>query len=390
VVGVGEGADLVIGRGIVGALVLAAVLACGGVGGADGPAADGGGVAVEPTAALLQVSAKFPDDPVSQGEGYMDATGRLVVPPPARGPERVEAPAFVVHASGGCAWIDRSGGRVERRPLGPGKACHDLGGDRALVVTDDALVVHDRSGAEVARLARPKGSSAPTPPRDGDGPIAWCEGRQACGYLDAGLTWIGSARYAQAEPFSGGRGVVVGRDGKRSLIDAGGAVYGSFELLFGFGDGVALALDGGEPSPDTESGEPYTYQASLVDGEGRRVAELGLRQLRSGRPEASLRPSDGKLLLPPRPDTDAVELVDTTGRVLHTLPAAPTEGWTFSDGLAAARVDGGWRYVDATGKVVLPGPYPLGGAFQGGFARVARDRWIRKDGSEIRVGGDGE
>lgn len=380
---VGEGADLVIARSGIAALVLAAVLACGGVGGADGPTADEG-VTVDPTAPLLQVTAKDPGDPVSSGPAYIDVTGRLVVPPPARGPEWVDAPAFVVFARGACAWIDRSGGRVERRPLGPATACHDLGGDRALVVSDDALVVYDRAGAEVARLARPKGSSDPAPPVDGGGPIAWCEGRQACGYLDAGLHWIGAGRYAQVEPFSGGRGVVDGA-GRRSLIDPQGAVYGSFELLFGFGDGVALALDAGVPSSDSEDGEPYSYRASLVDGEGRRVADLGLRQLRGGRSESLLRVSDGKLLLPPRPDDDAAELVDTTGRVLHTLPSAPTDGWSFSDGLAAVRADGGWQYVDAAGTVVLPGPYTLGGPFRGGVAKVGGDRWIRKDGSEIRV-----
>jgi hypothetical protein len=81
----------------------------------------------------------------------------------------------------------------------------------------------------------------------------------------------------------------------------------------------------------------------------------------------------------------SAEIMDTTGRVLLTLPPGYPEGWVYAEGLAAVGGEGQWRYVDQNGAVVLPGPYPLGGKFQRGLARVASDTWIRKDGSEIRL-----
>lgn len=74
------------------------------------------------------------------------------------------------------------------------------------------------------------------------------------------------------------------------------------------------------------------------------------------------------------------------GNPLDRSPNTYAMGLFFSDGLAAVPVEGGWGYVDRTGRLVHPGPYNIARPFRHGIALVTQGddvRFIRKDGSRM-------
>lgn len=99
-------------------------------------------------------------------------------------------------------------------------------------------------------------------------------------------------------------------------------------------------------------------------------------------------------------DGDGYWLIDTSGTrlggpwaawerdAMRWDPEVYPGGLFFSEGYAAVPVEGGWSYVDTSGKVVLAGPYDAAFPFRLGMGKVIVGddvRYLRADGSEAMI-----
>ena len=351
-------------------------LACAGGAAPDAPDAPDAAT-VDPGVVLLGVTGVDPERSHVKGLGYITPDGEWVVPPVFRGPERIDGPTAAGVSGGECVLLDRRSGALQRTSLGQAKSCVLLADERVAMVVGKELVVVDGSGTELARL--PHGGRDLVV-ADGDGPTVHCEKARKCGYLGADGAWVVPPTASDIRRFASGRGAIRDGDGGTwRIVDGSGAeIKGGFAWLSGFSDGAAVERADPVCAGDDPDCQDPSWHVHLIDASGQRTADLGRR---TG-PEAPVF-SGGFVVLTAADDADGYEVIDDVGRVLRRVDKA--EGWLFSEGLAAVPVDGGWAYVDSTGKTVHAGPYALGGRFQKGFAKVGPDTWLGRDGKEIRA-----
>ena len=193
------------------------------------------------------------------------------------------------------------------------------------------------------------------------------------GYIDYGGNMVIAPQFYEADDFDTGiaRVVVSSEDRFRSengrsvvWIDMKGrTVCGPFVEAEPFSEGLALAWiwAGGE-------GETKQLCYGYVDAAGQWVVEPRYHFKTSGSGFVA-----GRATVPV---DDGVALIDPSGDVL--VPEVNTiDIRNFSEGLAVATLkDKRYLYLDATGDVIIPGPFDEAGDFSNGaaFVRLA-DEW---------------
>lgn len=265
------------------------------------------------------------------------------------------------------------------------------------------------------------------------------------GYVDKDGVWVIEPRFSSAGDFDDHDRASAGEGPDRGVIDRSGAwvLPPDLERIGAFSDGVALAQrvvkvrytresahrnerSVGLVRPDgTWIVEPAPVEAperwrtgygpvdglvsvevvgsgwGLVDPQGRTVLPPTFQAL--GRPAEGLVPAQrddrygyidrsGAWVIPPRwlraePFSDGAALVEggdgdrLIGRDGAVLAGPFPRMFPMSEGLAAARSDGRWGFVDREGAWVISPQYADVGpeGFRDGRARVARDQGLRRE-----------
>jgi hypothetical protein len=171
------------------------------------------------------------------------------------------------------------------------------------------------------------------------------------GYIDGTGRIQIPPRYDNAQAFEDGLAAVqIGAHW--GFIDKSGrlAVPAQFDELLGFSDGLSGALIGDRWGFVDKTGKiviPIRYKnvGWFLDRRASVTTEAGVD-----------------------------EFIDPSGRV--AIPDA-FGVWGFSEGLAPIEVNDSYRFVDADGQVVIPGPFDSVEGFSEGLAPVERgDKWV--------------
>jgi hypothetical protein len=282
------------------------------IGGSDGKAAtfsDG----------MARIMLKFGNSPTTSYPiyryGYIDATGKVSIPP-----QYEEAEDF----SEGLAAVKVSTWREGYR------------------TTKDRYGYIDKTGQMVLPAKYYSAGSF------SEGLANVCEEEAGCGYIDYkgqmafklpdGLT-------APSEFHDGLATVLVLATGDYGFIDhAGRLVYeGQFGSYPIFSEGLVLNF------PDGKRG--------LMDKTGQMVVEIKNRSAHYFQEGMALIEQEGKL-----------GFIDLSGQIVVEPQFSGAKG--FSEGLAAVEIKGRWGYIDKTGRMVIEPRFDLAGKFNGGIAAV--------------------
>jgi len=173
------------------------------------------------------------------------------------------------------------------------------------------------------------------------------------GFVDAGGRFAVQPQFRDVHPFQEGLAAVQQeKDELWGYVDAAGkpVIPARYKLAYSFQEGFAHVWDGKESFLIDKSGRalsiPAPWRLSGLEGfsEGLAPVCTGEIQTRAG-------------------------FVDASGKIALVLQGC-SEAREFHEGLAAAKIDGKWGYVDKAGKVAIPAAYDLARGFSGKRAAV--------------------
>lgn len=256
--------------------------------------------------------------------GFIDVTGRIVIPPTFDFAHQFSEGRAVAWANGHVGYIDRSGKFVIPPRFEAAQSFHEemaavqLGGLWGFINTEGRFAIQPQfeevrwfsDGRAQVRIDR-----------------RW-------GYIDRSGGLVIPANYRQTAPFSGGRAFVqlgeqwlaIDRNGE-SLQDSDDLVPERRDGKWGFArsDGAVAIL--------------FMFDGVHNFSEGLAAVQVGERW----------------------------GFIDRRGRVV--IPPEYQDGWaavyvrggppigSFSEGVAAVYRDGTWRFIDAKGRIAVPGHY---------------------------------
>ena len=261
---------------------------------------------------------------VAGRHGFIDVTGRIVIPPTLDFAHQFSEARALAWANGHVGYIDRSGKFVIPPRFEAGQSFHEgmaavqLGGLWGFINTEGQFAIQPQF-EEVRWFS------------DGRAQVRmdahW-------GYVDRSGRLVIPANYRQAAPFSGGRALVqlgqqwltIDRNGE-PLHDADDLFPERRDAKWGFirSDGTVAI--------------PFMFDGVQYFSEGLAAVQVGERWGFIDR--------GGRVVIPP-------EYQDGWAAVY--VRGGPPIG-AFSEGVAAVYRDGHWRFIDAKGRIAVPGHY---------------------------------
>jgi hypothetical protein len=295
-------------------------------------------------------------------QGYIDHTGRFVIPPTFPDASAFSEGLAFVHALtpqgvvDGTAYIDRTGRRVIHFPYRSGEPDIRYGG---------------RFSEGMAAVARTRDY------KDTDGVF---KQEKKWGYVDKTGTVVIPTQFDAAGEFSEGLANVqfgdIGRDKKVECgyVDHTGKVVfrGPYGGCGPFKGGLAAVMQWVTTDPAGQPEERYGY----VDKTGKVVVPLKYGVAKPF--------SDGLACVR---EGETAGFIDKTGA--YVLKAIYRACDSFSEGLAPVVVKDKWGFIDKTGKLVVPARFDWAQCFKNGLAQVAEGRtlaYVDKTGKTVWSG----
>ena len=176
-------------------------------------------------------------------------------------------------------------------------------------------------------------------------------------------------------PFSEGLVPIAG-EGKAGYMDATGKVVipAQFDAAFPFSEGLAQVLIGKRYGYIDKAGrvriEPQFFMGSIVDHLGRPHPSVPSSPFREGLAGVKL------------DDKDAWGYIDQTGKLIFKTGTRSDRAYVFSDGLAIVVNDYDFGFMDRTGKVVIETRFNYAEDFSEGLAPVrvrVNNKWDYDD-----------
>ena len=270
--------------------------------------------------------------------GYIDKTGRLVVPFEYDNTEFFSESLAAVQKNGKWGFINRAGRLVV--PL-EYDYVRDFAGGLAVVEKNYKQGCIDKTGEIVIPIEYDYIS-----PFDSEG-LAVAEKDGKISYIDKAGNDVLLLRCDNADSFSEGFAAVE-RSGKWGFISRAGELVAQFEYDYyeRFNEGLAVVGKNGKRGFINRVGRivvplEYDFASSFSNG----LAVVG---------------KNGKF-----------GYIDKTGRVVVRLEY--DFAWSFSDGLAAVQKGDRMGYIDKTGKLIVPCVYGWAGNFSERLAVVKKD-----------------
>ncbi|MBU4233778.1 MAG: WG repeat-containing protein [Proteobacteria bacterium] len=313
---------------------------------------------------------------INQGgkAGYMDRTGKIVIPPRFDGVTGFREGLASVKVGEKWGVIDQQGKMVVPPQFDEVKSFFE---GMALARFQKKYGFIDRNGKIVIQPQfRLAGYFA-------EG-LAWVEVDDKCGYIDPSGTMVLPPKYEAARSFSEGLAPVK-TNGKWGYIDKSGklVIAPRFDSASPFRQGLAEIGIGGQL--DVKFGF-INRQGTLIiplQPFGEVFFSEGLLAVPDDLGKWGFRDATGKWVIPPRFDAaccfyeglafvavkEKYGFIDKTGKLVIPLRYEGVEKG-FSEGLAAVEVQGKWGYIDKQGKMVIPPKFDRPWPFKGGLAEV--------------------
>ena len=300
--------------------------------------------------------------------GYVDATGRLVIPLDFDYAHYFHEGRAKVTKNGKSGFIDTAGTVVV--PIEYDSAS-DFSEGRARVEKDGQDGYIDTTGRLVI-------------PLDFDSAGNFQEGRARvtkngkCGFIDTAGTVVIPIEYDDAADFLNGRARVT-KNGKHGFIDTTGTIIIPLEYDFLDNSFPCYVEKDGNAYYIDITGQPVWYEPGLFYDNW-----IGLHK--DGK-EGRFDRITGRLVIPIEYDViyplseglcavkkdEAWGYVDAVGDIVIPLELEYEEVGSFTEGLAWVRRDRKYGYIDTTGRLVTPLDFDYARHFQEGLARVGKN-----------------
>jgi hypothetical protein len=291
----------------------------------------------------------------TQGWGFIDRNGTIIIPPQFRSASSFSEGFAYVNIDGKAGYINKEGVVVFYLPTIDFPS--DFSESLAVQISEGLFGAIDRSGTWVIspkfiELSNFSEGLA----------LAMMKEREKLGFINKKGEWVIPPQFEQADSFSEGLAPVRLEKGKWGYIDSSGvvAIAPRFESASQFREGLALVDD-----------------SDFIDKEGQVVIQSRLGfypfgDFSQGRTPFFTNP-------PGLEDRGKVGFMDPTGEIV--IPAifhrAPT---SFSEGLAAVELTPGkWGVIDLSGKMVVQ-PFDEVSPFSEGLAAFNNKSFNKWDG----------